>query len=218
MTCSIRVYKGEELEFDIPFGIIGATNIMVSLYTDGEYAIQKEGVVEDGKIVVELESADLDLLQDGVIRYTISYEIDGEEHSITSSTLNYLKTPAGYSAITPDDIYQSGYTAGLEECSGSTGEARYAIATGSFDLPHETMIDGESFRNFIFYHIDGGLTMIDGHYISDDYVLEAGHYIFQTEIWRGAESSSFPIQAVGIGRYSPEDINLSYTIRLNTSK
>lgn len=120
MTCGGRVYKGDELEFTLPFNISGASNIVVSFYTDGEYAIEKSVEAVSGKIETEIAKTDLDLLSDGVIRYTITYEADGEEHSITSNTPNYLRTPAGYSAITADDIYQSGYTAGREDCSGST--------------------------------------------------------------------------------------------------
>lgn len=241
MSCGIRVYKGEELELSLPFNISGASNIMVSLYTDGEYSVEKSGEVEDGKIGIVLDSADLDLLQDGAIRYTISYELDGDEKNLSSTTMNYLKTPAGYSAVTAEDIYQSGYTAGqqsgsgdcsyeiemayqrgymdgLDDCSGGTGEGRYAIAQGSFYLPNDVVIEGALSQNFIFYAIDAAVTTVDNIPLDYGYTLVSGQHYFRTALWAGVGMvASFPIEAVGIGEYSPSDINLTYKIWLNKS-
>lgn len=222
MNCGGRVYKGDELEFTLPFNVSGASNVVVSFYTDGEYAIEKSVEAEDGKIVTEIAKTDLDLLSDGVIRYTITYDLDGEEHSITSNTPNYLKTPAGYSAITPDEIFQSGYTAGQEECSGGTGEGRYAYAIGSFDLPRDVYVQGSIADNFLFTGMDAALTFLDNNpnpVIPYDTIVEAGHHTFRTSIWAGMGSmNSYPCAAVGIGNYSPEDLNMTFTIWLNKSR
>ena len=71
MGCAGRVYKGEGLEVNIPFPYGDVDNISVILYTDGEYSIEKTASAVDGEIYVYLTKEELDLLPDGVLRYTL---------------------------------------------------------------------------------------------------------------------------------------------------
>ena len=125
MSCGGRIYKGDSITISIPFEISGYTNLSVDYFTTGDTKITKsedELTVEDGFITAYFDGHDLDLLPDGVIRYTITYQVDGEDAVGSTNTPLYLKTPAGYSAQTIDDIieeaYQSGYTAGYDDCGG----------------------------------------------------------------------------------------------------
>ena len=121
MICTHRIYKGEDVEFHIPFDVEDYTNLQIEFTTNGDYKVEaEEWAIEDGVIYVHFYGGDLDILPDGVIRETLTYELDGEDKVEQYTTNLYLKTPVGYSAMTPQDIYESGYTAGQEDCSGYT--------------------------------------------------------------------------------------------------
>lgn len=119
MSCGGRIYKGDSVAISIPFDVSGYTDLVVDYYTTGETKIEKteaELTIEDGFITAYFDGHDLDLLPDGVIRYTLSYQVDGEDAVDSTNTPLYLKTPAGYSAQTIDEIvegvFDSGYTSG----------------------------------------------------------------------------------------------------------
>lgn len=123
MSCGGRVYKGDTVIISVPFDVDDYSNLTITYTTTGDSKIvltEEDVVVEDGFITHTFQGHDLDLLPDGVIYYTISYEVDGVDHLESTNTPFYLKTPAGYEGITPEDIWQSGYTAGLEDCSSGT--------------------------------------------------------------------------------------------------
>ena len=119
MSCAGRVYKGEGLDVVIPFPYGDVDSVTVILYTSGEYSIEKIAPAIDGEVSVSLTKEEVDLLPDGVLRYTMEW--DG--NSVTSNTMDYIKTPVGYSAVTIEEVYESGYTAGLNACSGDCSEA-----------------------------------------------------------------------------------------------
>ena len=138
MSCGGRIYKGDSITISIPFEISGYTNLSVDYFTTGDTKITKsedELTVEDGFITCSFEGHELDILPDGVIRYTITYQVDGEDAVGSTNTPLYLKTPAGYSAQTIDDIieeaYQSGYTAGYDDCGGGDCSEVQSIAYNS---------------------------------------------------------------------------------------
>ena len=121
MSCGGRVYKGDTVTISVPFDIEDYSNLVITYTTIGNEKIEKtqdEVEIEDGFITYTFEPGELDLLPDGVIYYTITYEVDGVPNVDSTNTNLYLKTPAGYSGITAEDIYMSGYTAGLEDCGG----------------------------------------------------------------------------------------------------
>ena len=123
MNCGGKVYKGETVTISVPFDVSGYTDLTISYSTTGDSKIVKgedEVTIEDGFISYTFTGDELDLLPDGVIYYTINYEVDGTDYVASTNTNLYLKTPAGYSGKTAEDYYQEGYEDGLEACSGDT--------------------------------------------------------------------------------------------------
>lgn len=114
--CNRRLYKGNSYEICLPITDTGVTS--VSFYTSGDIVIEKEGEIVDDTMCFELTKKELDLLPDGVLRY--SYE------DFDSNTEYVVATPGDYSGTTLDDLledaFDSGYTAGQEYCSGDTCE------------------------------------------------------------------------------------------------
>lgn len=114
--CNRRLYKGNSYEICIPITDTGVTS--VRFYTSGDVVIEKEGEIVDDTMCFELTKEELDLLPDGVLRY--SYE------DFDSNTRYVVVTPGDYSGTTLDDLledaFDSGYTAGQEDCSGDTCE------------------------------------------------------------------------------------------------
>lgn len=144
MSCGGRVYKGDTVTISVPFDVENYSNLVITYTTIGNEKIEKtqdEVEIEDGFITYTFEPGELDLLPDGVIYYTITYEVDGVPNVDSTNTNLYLKTPAGYSGITAEDIYQSGYTAGLHDCSGGTPcdctEAYYSGYTAGYEQGQE---------------------------------------------------------------------------------
>ena len=121
MSCGGRVYKGDSITISIPFDVSGYTDLTVSYFTIGDTKIVRDEsglTVADGYITAEFSGHDLDLLPDGVVRYTIEYAVDNTDYVESSNTMLFLKIPASYSAKTENEIYQSGYTAGYDDCGG----------------------------------------------------------------------------------------------------
>lgn len=115
MNCGGRIYKGEDVSVSIPFNISGYTDLEVSYYTDSEVHIERyeeQLVVEDGFIIAEFDNTDLDLLPDGVLRYTITFKVDGVDYVSSNNTPYYLKTPKDYDAKTAEEVYEDGYESG----------------------------------------------------------------------------------------------------------
>ena len=116
MNCGGRIYKGEDVSVSIPFNISGYTDLEVSYYTDSEVHIERyeeQLVVEDGFIIAEFDNTDLDLLPDGVLRYTITFKVDGVDYVSSNNTPYYLKTPKDYDAKTAEEVYEDGYESGF---------------------------------------------------------------------------------------------------------
>lgn len=131
MICGGRAYKGENLEVIVPFNVEDYENFTITFYTTGDYKITKtadEVEIVDGEVRYTFTKDELDVLPDGVLRYTIDYAVDNTDYVQSSNTMIVVKTPAGYSATSVNEMvdaaYESGYTAGYEsgstDCSGSS--------------------------------------------------------------------------------------------------
>lgn len=152
MICGGRAYKGENLEVVIPFSDEGYDNFTISFYTTGDYKITKtadEVEIVDGEVIYTFTKEELDVLPDGVLRYSIDYEKDGTEYVQSSNTSVVVKTPAGYSATSMSDViasattegYESGYGEGKEvgyESGYTAGQADCPECSGSCQLQHKT--------------------------------------------------------------------------------
>lgn len=116
MSCGGRIYKGDTVYVSVPFDVEGYSALTISFFTNGEYKItrtEEEVTIEDGFITAVFEGHDLDVLPDGVLRYTIECEVEGEEYVDSSNTMFYLKTPKDYDAADVQDFYNSGWTEGF---------------------------------------------------------------------------------------------------------
>lgn len=138
MACGGKITKGGGMVVAIPFDATDVENLVVSVYTNGDEKIEKSGDdirIGEGIIYVDMSKTDVDLLADGVVNYTMDYEIDGVQYSENGGTTNYIKTPKDYSATSITEVVQSAYTEGHEvgyqegyeagqqdcpECSGGT--------------------------------------------------------------------------------------------------
>ena len=106
--CNRRLYKGNSYEICLPITDTGVTS--VRFYTSGDIVIEKEGKIVDDTMCFELTKLELDLLPDGVLRYSYA--------DFDSNTKYVIVTPADYSGSTLEDIiadaFESGHTAGEE--------------------------------------------------------------------------------------------------------
>lgn len=116
MICSRRLYKGNSYDICLPLTDSGVT--LVRFYTQGDVIIEKEPEISGDSMCFELTADDLAVLPDGVLRY----EADDKD----TNSPYVIVTPGDYSGSTLDDLledaFDSGYTAGQEDCSGGSCE------------------------------------------------------------------------------------------------
>ena len=92
MSCGGRIYKGDSITISVPFEVSGYTNLTISYFTVGDYKIiktQEEVEIADGYITCVFTGQDLDFLPDGVVRYTINYEIENTDY-VESTNTNFF--------------------------------------------------------------------------------------------------------------------------------
>ena len=139
--CNRRLYKGNSYEICLPITDTGVTS--VRFYTSGDMVIEKEGELVDDMMCFELTKEELDLLPDGVLRY--SYD------GFDSNTEYVIVTPGDYSGSTLDDLledaFDSGYTAGQEGCSAVTCEGVYESGYTSGYTDGQESVDCTEFYN-----------------------------------------------------------------------
>ena len=147
MSCGGRIYKGDAITVSIPFNVEEYSALTVAYFTTGDYEVVREEselVIEDGYIIASFEGHDLDILPDGVLRYTIACVVDDEDYLYSTNTPLYLKTPKDYDAETAEEVYEegyeSGYTVGYE--SGSTDGYESGYAEGFPDGYESGSTDG----------------------------------------------------------------------------
>lgn len=144
MYCSRRLYKGNAYEICLPIADTGIT--VVRFYTRGDIILEKEPETTGDSMCFSFTEEDLASLEDGVLRY-------GYDDFDTNSPY-VVVTPGDYSGSTLDDLledaFDSGYTAGQEDCSGGTCEdGLIANLQGDrFYIPEGT----NKVRNFAFYY------------------------------------------------------------------
>lgn len=134
MTCTYnrRLYKGNSYEIELPFSIETTLgDLTVTFYTDGEIKVIKDLsdiTLSGDTMVMTLTEEDLEYLKDGVLYYTVEY--DGDEYGeYTTNSPYVVATPIDYSGtsleVLLEEVFDSGYTAGLEDCSGETCDSAW---------------------------------------------------------------------------------------------
>lgn len=200
MACGGKITKGGGMVVAIPFDATDVENLVVSVYTNGDEKIEKSGDdirIGDGIIYVDMSKTDVDLLADGVVSYTMDYEIDGVQYSESGGTTNYIKTPKDYSATSITEVVQSAYTEGHEvgyqegydagqqdcpECSGGTScnlqaksQSIDGSGTGLWNIYPDAGYDGMESVTIL----DDGYGQAkyeEGHYVGKNEGYESGHY------------------------------------------
>ena len=116
-TCYYQIiYKGDAADICIDFPDSGFTNLHATFYTDGENVAMPDYYdYEDGELTFHFSPDDFELVNDGVIRYIIEYQVDGEDITLSTNANAYLKTPAYFSGHTDEEYWESGYTSGYTD-------------------------------------------------------------------------------------------------------
>lgn len=114
MLCSRKLYKGNSYEICLPITDSGVT--VVRFYTRADIVVEKEPIITSGSMCFDLSVEDLDVLEDGVLRY----EVVTESGSYDTNSPYVVKTPEDYDAKTLEEYleesYESGYTDGQATC------------------------------------------------------------------------------------------------------
>lgn len=184
MTCSSRLYKGDSYEICLPLDT-GITT--VRFYTRGDVVIEKEA---DENMCFLLTKEELDLLPDGVLRY--SYE------GIDTNTDYYLKTPDDYSGSTIEEViaeaYESGYTQGLEECSGGSEDLIANLQGDYYIIPEGT----NKIRDYAFYYqVFPEITIPDSVEYIGNYAFGGNYDVNDPSV--GLQSIVIPDSVTGMG-------------------
>lgn len=106
MQCNLnggRIYKGSIAQIDVflyPACYTGVTDVVANFYTVSGQSIQKtDMVIEDGIATVLFQSVEIETFEDGLLRYNVSYEVDGEPFTHDYETRWVIKTPNPYTPI-----------------------------------------------------------------------------------------------------------------------
>lgn len=115
MICNIgggRIYKGSIAQIDVFLysPCIEASGVVANFYTVTGTSIEKSDMSISGGIgTVVFQPVELEALQDGLLRYNVSYEVDGEPYQYDYETRYFIKTPNPYTPIdyvTSDELEQ----------------------------------------------------------------------------------------------------------------
>lgn len=115
MICNIsggRIYKGSIAQIDVFLysPCIEASGVVANFYTVTGTSIEKSDISISGGIgTVVFQPVELEALQDGLLRYNVSYEVDGEPYQYDYETRYFIKTPNPYTPIdyvTSDELEQ----------------------------------------------------------------------------------------------------------------
>ena len=149
MTCSRRLYKGNDYEICLPLTDTGVT--LVRFYTGKDVYVEKEPEISGDSMCFSLMKEDLEPLTDGVIRY----EVVTEYETTDTNSPYVLKTPENYDAKSLDEIieeaYQSGYTDGYESGYTDGYESGYTDGQDECHKPSKNYFTIEILEDGVFY-------------------------------------------------------------------
>ena len=167
------IYKGQDKEVQIPFAVSGFTDFTASFYTDKEYEILKtaEDFDFDGEWAsIFFDNTALDLLNNGVLRYTFNYKIDGVDVVKSTNSAYTLRTPENYSAHTADEIYTEGYSSGYTDGMVSGTSVGYEEGFEEGEEAQKAKMTGATITE------NGTYTRPDGYSSVDVNVDQVGPY------------------------------------------
>lgn len=111
-----RIWKGSVSQITVVafphcYDPAKVSDLILDFYTtEGGYAIEFSGEtieMSGNTATVVLQAPQLDMLDDGLLRYIVEYDYDGEHKVADLETKFYLKTPNGYTPIevvTPEEV------------------------------------------------------------------------------------------------------------------
>lgn len=105
MICNLnggRIYKGSIAQIDVYLysPCVEASGVVANFYTVTGSSIEKTDLVISGGIgTVVFQPVELETFEDGVLRYNVSYEVDGEPITHDYETRWVIKTPNPYTPI-----------------------------------------------------------------------------------------------------------------------
>lgn len=185
MYCSRRLYKGNAYEICLPIADTGIT--VVRFYTRGDIIIEKEPETTGDSMCFSFTEEDLASLEDGVLRY-------GYDDFDTNSPY-VVVTPGDYSGSTLDDLledaYDSGYTAGQEDCSGGTCEGVWESGYTSGFTDGVESVPTEPLRETITENGDYAYAPLEGYYRSVNLTVDVPQTGYTQEDLDNAYASGY---------------------------
>lgn len=202
MICTNRIYKGETFEVSIPFMVEGWSDLYVEYFTNGQYKVTRtadELIIDEYTITAEFSGNDLDLLADGVLRYTLYYTLEGVAYTKSTNTPYYLKTPVAYSAMTPTDYYHEGEVVGKAEgyLSGYT-QAESTIRSNAVSLNvtengvYSANTDDNIYFNNVVVNVESPCEDCTEAYVSGMNATFIGSYFNDDTQWAEIEDVHIP--------------------------
>lgn len=168
MNCNLnggRIYKGSIAQIDVflyPACATGISGLAVNFYTVSGTSVEKTAsdfVISGGVGTVVFQPVELEVFEDGVLRYNVSYELDGEPIVEDLETRWYIKTPIPH---TPIDFVTTGNVTEIvmEAISGSgitieiqeqidasiTGKADTTAVTQSLATKQDNLVSGTNIK------------------------------------------------------------------------
>lgn len=165
MVCNLsggRIYKGSIAQIDVFLysPCIEASGVVANFYTVTGTSIEKSDISISGGIgTVVFQPVELEALQDGLLRYNVSYEVDGEPYQYDYETRYFIKTPNPYTPIdyvTSDELEQQVSEAISSETVVSeiqtqveqsiTGKADTTAVTQALASKQDTLVSGTNIK------------------------------------------------------------------------
>lgn len=165
MVCNLsggRIYKGSIAQIDVFLysPCIEASGVVANFYTVTGTSIEKSDISISGGIgTVVFQPVELEALHDGLLRYNVSYEVDGEPYQYDYETRYFIKTPNPYTPIdyvTSDELEQQVSEAISSETVVSeiqtqveqsiTGKADTTAVTQALASKQDTLVSGTNIK------------------------------------------------------------------------
>lgn len=165
MICNLsggRIYRGSIAQIDVFLysPCIEASGVVANFYTVTGTSIEKSDMSISGGIgTVVFQPVELEALQDGLLRYNVSYEVDGEPYQYDYETRYFIKTPMPYTPIdyvTSDELEQQVSEAISSETvvreiqtqveQSITGKADTTAVTQALSTKQDTLVSGTNIK------------------------------------------------------------------------